>query len=117
MDRDNQFGEVHKIDMDVPFFELEIIVAATENFSQAHKLGKGYLALFTRWPIIDTIKCSNLKFFVTLHNLTSVTTMFQGKFPGGEEIAVKRLSSNSGQGLVEFKNEEALIAKPQHELL
>ncbi|KAL8088120.1 hypothetical protein AgCh_038043 [Apium graveolens] len=82
---DNRFGEDDKKDIDVPFYEFQSIVDATDNFADAYKLGQGGFG-----PV------------------------YKGKFPGGEEIAVKRLSSNSGQGLKEFKNEVVLIAKLQH---
>ncbi|MBA0766164.1 hypothetical protein Gotri_015231, partial [Gossypium trilobum] len=71
--------------IDVPFFDFESILAATDNFSDENKLGRGGFG-----PV------------------------YKGKFPGGQEIAIKRLASVSGQGLEEFKNEVVLIAKLQH---
>jgi serine/threonine protein kinase len=41
----------------------------------------------------------------------------QGVLPGGEEIAVKRLSESSTQGVDELKNELALVAKLKHKNL
>ncbi|KAG2717138.1 hypothetical protein I3843_03G160900 [Carya illinoinensis] len=80
-------GEIKEEDegIDVPFFDLESIVAATDSFSDENKLGQG-----------------------------GYGPVYKGTFPGGQEIAVKRLSSVSGQGLQEFKNEVVLIAKLQH---
>ncbi|XP_059294698.1 G-type lectin S-receptor-like serine/threonine-protein kinase At4g27290 [Lycium ferocissimum] len=71
--------------IDVPFFSLESISAATDNFSEENKLGRGGFGL-----------------------------VYKGKFQGGREIAIKRLSTQSGQGINEFKNEVILIARLQH---
>ncbi|KAL2462699.1 G-type lectin S-receptor-like serine/threonine-protein kinase CES [Forsythia ovata] len=69
----------------VTFFSFESIAMATNNFSDANKLGEGGFG-----PV------------------------YKGELPGGQEIAIKRLSRSSGQGLAEFKNEIQLIAKLQH---
>ncbi|XP_065862218.1 G-type lectin S-receptor-like serine/threonine-protein kinase At4g27290 isoform X1 [Euphorbia lathyris] len=66
-------------------FQLATIVNATNNFSINNKIGEGGFGPVFRGTVID-----------------------------GREIAVKKQSKSSGQGLTEFKNEVALIAKLQH---
>ncbi|KAI6704440.1 hypothetical protein NL676_007402 [Syzygium grande] len=66
-------------------YHLATIQAATNNFSHQNKLGQGGFG-----------------------------DVFQGRLPNGQEIAVKRLSKSSGQGVGEFKNEVVLVAKLQH---
>ncbi|XP_075665521.1 G-type lectin S-receptor-like serine/threonine-protein kinase At4g27290 isoform X1 [Castanea sativa] len=72
-------------DMEVTFFTLATLATATDNFSSNSKLGEGGFGLVYKGTLVD-----------------------------GKEIAVKRLSRSSGQGLKEFKNEVILIAKLQH---
>nr|DAD27354.1 TPA_asm: hypothetical protein HUJ06_028822 [Nelumbo nucifera] len=66
-------------------FSFASIVAATNNFSEENKLGKGGFG-----------------------------HVYKGIWSQGQEIAVKRLSRSSTQGTEEFKNEIAVIAKLQH---
>ncbi|KAL4626494.1 hypothetical protein ACB092_05G100200 [Castanea dentata] len=70
---------------ELQIFSFESISVAANNFSTENKLGEGGFG-----PV------------------------YKGKLSDGPEIAIKRLSRSSGQGLVEFKNEVILIAKLQH---
>ncbi|MBA0626766.1 hypothetical protein Godav_004371 [Gossypium davidsonii] len=70
---------------ELPIFNFGVVAAATKNFYEGNILGQGGFG-----------------------------AVYKGELPGGKEIAVKRLSGNSGQGLEEFKTEIILIARLQH---
>ncbi|XP_075098374.1 G-type lectin S-receptor-like serine/threonine-protein kinase CES101 [Nicotiana tabacum] len=74
-----------KMSQDVQLYSFESLAIATDNFSLGNKLGEGGFG-----PV------------------------YKGELPDEQEVAIKRLSTSSGQGLVEFKNEILLIAKLQH---
>ncbi|XP_056687865.1 cysteine-rich receptor-like protein kinase 11 [Spinacia oleracea] len=69
-------------------FDLETLQAATNFFSDDLKLGGGGFGV-----------------------------VYKGTLPNGNDIAVKRLSRISEQGIESFKNEAILIAKLQHKNL
>ncbi|CAN6282512.1 unnamed protein product [Urochloa humidicola] len=68
-----------------PFISFREIVLGTDNFSSSNMLGHGGFG-----------------------------NVYKGTLQCGKEVAVKRLSKGSGQGVLEFRNEAILIAKLQH---
>ncbi|XP_058210783.1 G-type lectin S-receptor-like serine/threonine-protein kinase At4g27290 isoform X2 [Rhododendron vialii] len=74
-----------KEELELPLFDLATISKATNNFSEHNKLGEGGFG-----------------------------SVYKGILMEGQEIAVKRLSKDSRQGIDEFKNEVNYIAKLQH---
>ncbi|CAL5405727.1 unnamed protein product [Camellia sinensis] len=73
-------------DLELPLLDLATIMNAANKFSESNKLGAGG--------------------FGTVYKFLGMLE--------GQEIAVKRLSRNSKQGVDEFKNEVICIAKLQH---
>ncbi|EYU27867.1 hypothetical protein MIMGU_mgv1a020672mg, partial [Erythranthe guttata] len=78
-------SELDEEDLGLPLFDFLTVSAATDEFSFSNKIGEGGFG-----PV------------------------YKGVFSSGKEIAVKRLSKDSGQGLKEFKNEVMLMSKLQH---
>ncbi|XP_059661601.1 G-type lectin S-receptor-like serine/threonine-protein kinase At4g27290 [Cornus florida] len=78
-------NENERRDIELPLLDFERIANATNNFSFYNKLGEGGFG-----PV------------------------YKGVLEEGQEIAVKRLSKNSRQGIDEFKNEVLCISKLQH---
>ncbi|XP_048132898.1 cold-responsive protein kinase 1-like isoform X5 [Rhodamnia argentea] len=79
-------GEFDEIStVDSQQFNFDTIRAATDDFADSKKLGQGGFG-----------------------------AVYRGRLSNGQEIAVKRLSQNSHQGEVEFKNEVMLLTRLQH---
>ncbi|KAG5612919.1 hypothetical protein H5410_024200 [Solanum commersonii] len=74
-----------KDDLELPLFSLSTVTKATSNFSDKNMLGEGGFG-----------------------------SVYKGILEGGQEVAIKRLSKSSSQGVNEFKNEVNCIAKLQH---
>ncbi|KAH9803122.1 Receptor-like serine/threonine-protein kinase SD1-8 [Citrus sinensis] len=84
-ENNRETDQVQNMDLELPLFELATIANATDNFSINNKLGEGGFGPVYRGTLVD-----------------------------GQEIAVKRLSKISEQGLKELKNEVILFSKLQH---
>ncbi|KAK4253943.1 hypothetical protein QN277_009386 [Acacia crassicarpa] len=70
---------------DLPLFNFEDLVIATNNFHSSNKLGHGGFG-----------------------------SVYKGQLRDGQQIAIKRLSKASRQGQEEFMNEVVVISKLQH---
>ncbi|XP_051151730.1 G-type lectin S-receptor-like serine/threonine-protein kinase At4g27290 isoform X2 [Andrographis paniculata] len=80
-----RIAESHGSDLELPLFDLSTISKATNKFSIRNKIGEG-----------------------------GYGPVYKGTLRDGQDIAVKRLSENSKQGVEEFKNEVIFVAKLQH---
>ncbi|XP_027185187.1 G-type lectin S-receptor-like serine/threonine-protein kinase At1g11330 [Coffea eugenioides] len=90
-------GEVYKVESlfshnleqpkleELPLYSYETLANATDDFEPKNELGKGGFG-----PV------------------------YKGKLLNGQQVAVKRLSNSSNQGIKEFMNEVVLISKLQH---
>ncbi|XP_022878037.1 G-type lectin S-receptor-like serine/threonine-protein kinase At1g11330 isoform X1 [Olea europaea var. sylvestris] len=82
----SEHGDISNASIEeLPVFKFEMLANATDNFHDAKKLGTGGFG-----PV------------------------YKGQLANGREIAIKRLSKVSTQGMKEFMNEVKLISKLKH---
>uniref|UniRef100_A0A0E0LLP8 Uncharacterized protein n=1 Tax=Oryza punctata TaxID=4537 RepID=A0A0E0LLP8_ORYPU len=85
----NYYAEADDLNsVDSMLMDISTLRAATGDFAESNKLGEGGFG-----------------------------AVYKGVLPDGNEIAVKRLSKSSTQGVQELKNELALVAKLRHKNL
>ena len=101
---------------ELPMCDLRSILVATNNFSIANKLGQGGFGPVYRVSIYSQpnspvywVSSTHANMYILI-----ICAFRQGKLHDGKHVAVKRLSSSSGQGIEEFRNEVMLISKLQH---
>ncbi|KAF0890876.1 hypothetical protein E2562_004349, partial [Oryza meyeriana var. granulata] len=80
--------ELYEQNLEFPCINFEDMATATNNFSDSNMLGKGGFG-----------------------------NVYKGILEDGKEVAIKRLSTGSTQGVEHFTNEVVLIAKLQHKNL
>ncbi|RZC09209.1 G-type lectin S-receptor-like serine/threonine-protein kinase [Glycine soja] len=80
-----KINESKEEEIELPLFDFDTIACATNHFSSDNKVSQGGFGPVYKGTLLD-----------------------------GQEIAVKRLSHTSAQGLTEFKNEVNFCSKLQH---
>jgi serine/threonine protein kinase len=106
--------------VDSMMIDISTLRAATNDFDESNKLGGGEGGFGAVYKVVtDRRVCMSWEFVNGKRSwiFVFIDICVQGVLPDGDEIAVKRLSQCSTQGIEELKNELALVAKLKHKNL
>ena len=95
-------------------YDLSTLRAATDNFSEENKIGKGGFGPVYKVILFLALAWKLIEYTAYMPNSLTDLNVLQGTLGNGQEIAVKKWSKSSQQGHDEMKNEVVLIAKLQH---